>query len=91
MTREERLHAATLVSPAHERRRDRKKRRRATAQLLSDWHARTRAADLASDVEHEPPMIGPAGEAGPAMLRTHGRLRLPKHPATSATWGGAYP
>ncbi|NYI77080.1 ATP-binding protein [Nocardioides panzhihuensis] len=91
MTREERLHAATLVSPAHERRRDRKKRRRATAQLLSDWHARNRAADLASDVEHEPPMIGPAGEAGPAMLRTHGRLRLPKHQDTSATWGGAYP
>ncbi|MER6974487.1 ATP-binding protein [Nocardioides sp. NPDC057767] len=36
-------------------------------------------------------MIGRAGEAGPAMLRTPGRLRVPKHQDTSATWGGAYP
>ncbi|MER7604694.1 ATP-binding protein [Nocardioides sp. NPDC127503] len=91
MIREERLHAATLVSPAHERRRDRKRRRRATAQLLSDWHARNRATVLSTDAEDQPRLVGRAGEAGPAMLRTPGRLRLPRHQDTSATWAGAYP
>lgn len=91
MIREERLHATTLISPAHERRRDRKKRRRAAAQLLSEWQARDWAPDRASEFKHQPPMIGRAGEAGPAMLRTPGRFRLPKHQDTSATWAGAYP
>src|SRR5699024_9987629 len=32
-----------------------------------------------------------AGEAGPAALRSPGRLRLPRHQDTSATLAGAYP
>ncbi|MEV7961771.1 ATP-binding protein [Oerskovia paurometabola] len=32
-----------------------------------------------------------AGEPGPAALRTHGHLRLPRHQDTSAAWSWAYP
>ncbi|EGD42822.1 putative ATP-binding protein [Nocardioidaceae bacterium Broad-1] len=32
-----------------------------------------------------------AGERGPVTLRTPGRLHIPRHQDTSATWAGAYP
>lgn len=93
MTQNERLHAATLVTPARERHRDRKKRHRATAQLLADGRSqRIREADETGAEWARPrPVVGRSGESGPAMLRTPGRLRLPKHQDTSATWAGAYP
>ncbi|UBH24032.1 ATP-binding protein [Micrococcus porci] len=92
----ERLHAAVLVSPAAERRKARKARRQAAARLQAE-RARVereaaKAKALAEREERKATTFLPAaGEAGPAALRSPGRLRLPRHQDTSATLAGAYP
>ncbi len=91
-----RLHTAVLVAPGRERRRDRKLRRAAArALLVDDQEERRSAARRKSDAlaaERKATVTLPrAGEAGPAALRTFGRLRLPRHQDTSATLAGAYP
>ena len=93
---ERRLHSAVLISPRRERRRDRRARRRAAKNLLSadrdQRRASTRAKAQALAEERRSTVTLPrAGEAGPAALRTPGRLRLPRHQDTSATLAGAYP
>ena len=93
---EGRLHSAVLVTPPRERRRDRKLRRQSAKALRAEDRearraaARAKAKELA--VERKATvLLPPAGERGPAALRTPGRLRLPRHQNTSATLAGAYP
>ncbi|WP_448071049.1 ATP-binding protein [Georgenia yuyongxinii] len=91
-----RLHTAVLIAPTGERRRLRKARRRAAAQIAVDDRAArkdmVRARRLAEAAERRATVILPhAGDRGPAALRTPGRFRLPRHQDTSATWGSAYP
>ena len=93
---QERLHSAVLLSPGRERRRDRRARQAAARSLLAqDRHTRRTAAKTKSEdlaAERRATVVLPkAGEAGPAALRTPGRLRLPRHQDTSATLAGAYP
>lgn len=93
---QERLHSAVLLSPGRERRRDRRARKAAARSLLAqDRHTRRAAAKTKSEglaAERRATVVLPkAGEAGPAALRTPGRLRLPRHQDTSATLAGAYP
>jgi hypothetical protein len=95
-TDDHRLHSAVLVAPRRERRRDRKLRKAAAQALLAeDRDERRSAARRKSDAlaaERKSTVTLPrAGEAGPAALRTSGRLRLPRHQDTSATLAGAYP
>jgi hypothetical protein len=95
-TDDHRLHSAVLVSPGRERRRDRKLRKAtARALLAEDRESRRTSAKRKSDeltAERRATVTLPrAGEAGPAALRTSGRLRLPRHQDTSATLAGAYP
>ncbi|GAB3099603.1 ATP-binding protein [Isoptericola nanjingensis] len=92
----QRVHAAVLVAPAGERRRWRKARRRAAAQVVARERAARKAeAQARGDAERAERratvVLPKAGERGPAALRTAGRLRIPQHQDTSATWGGAYP
>ncbi|KAE8763433.1 ATP-binding protein [Georgenia thermotolerans] len=92
----QRLHAAVLVSPDGERRRLRKARRRAAAQVAArdraERAAQAKAKREAELAERRSTVLLPAaGEPGPAGLRTPGRLRMPRHQDTSATWAGAYP
>ncbi len=92
----ERLHSAVLVAPRRERRRDRRARKASAKSLLTaDREARKTAAKQKADelaAERRAMVVLPkSGEPGPASLRTSGRLRLPRHQDTSATWGGAYP
>ncbi|GAA4353362.1 ATP-binding protein [Microbacterium rhizosphaerae] len=96
MSVDERLHATPLVSPADERRRQRRGRQRAATRLEADarkalareakeqWAAERAEAKTAA-------YLPAAGEAGPTAMRTPGRLRLPKHQDTSATLAGHYP
>lgn len=93
---DERLHTSVLVSPAGEKRGQRHARRAAAARVSATWRAErlseARAAHAADLAERRATRYLPApGEAGPAALRTTGRLRLPQHQDTSATWAGAYP
>lgn len=91
----ERLLTSVLVAPASERRR-RKERRQAVGRLEAEQRHNERAAARAK-VEAEraerraTTYLAPAGEPGPAALRTPGRFRLPRHQDTSATLAGAYP
>ena len=92
----ERLHSAVLVAPRRERRRDRRARRASAKSLMTaDRETRKAAAKQKADelaAERRATVVLPkSGEPGPASLRTSGRLRLPRHQDTSATWGGAYP
>lgn len=96
MTSGEQLHTAVLIAPYREGRRRRRARERNAAEL----GAMTRRAEQATarakhDVERSERratiMLPASGERGPASLRTPGRLRIPKHQDTSATWGQAYP
>ena len=92
----ERLHAAVLVSPAAERRKARKARRQAAARLQAEQaRVEREAAKAKAAAEREErkatTFLPAAGEAGPAALRSPGRLRLPRHQDTSATLAGAYP
>ncbi len=92
----EKLHSAVLVAPATERRRLRKQRRAAAAELVAEQRTRERAQARAKR-EHERAerratrYLPAAGEPGPATLRTPGRFRLPRHQDTSAMLSGAYP
>ncbi|KAA9110360.1 ATP-binding protein [Microbacterium rhizomatis] len=91
-----RLHTSVLVSPQNERRKHRKARARAAAELLAEQQrARKLQAHQRWEAERterrRTTYLPPAGEAGPAALRTPGRLRLPRHQDTSATLAGAYP
>ncbi|QAY63241.1 ATP-binding protein [Xylanimonas allomyrinae] len=93
---EDRVHASVLVTPAGERRGRRRARRAAADAVAARSLAQTRAAartthaaDLAA--RRATRYLPAAGEPGPAALRTPGRLRLPQHQDTSATWAGAYP
>ncbi|MDQ0575221.1 ATP-binding protein [Agromyces albus] len=93
---QERLHTAALVEPHHERRSDRRARKRSAAQIeaaarkAKSREQRTRW--LAERAEERSAAYLPAGgEAGPGQLRMPGRLKLPKHQDTSATLAGHYP
>ncbi|MFK5159681.1 ATP-binding protein [Propionibacterium freudenreichii] len=95
-TEPETLHTAVLVTPAAERRRLRKQRRRAAARLQSEQRtaeresARAKAEAERAERQAITYLPGP-GERGPAQLRSPGRFRLPRHQDTSATLAGAYP
>ncbi len=96
MSRDEKLHTAVLVAPASERRRLRKQRRDAAARLVAEQRqaekAMARAQMEAERAERRATVyLPPAGEPGPAMLRTPGRFRLPRHQDTSAVLAGHYP
>lgn len=93
---QERLHTAALVEPHHERRSDRRARKRSATQIeaaarkAKSREQRTRW--VAERAEARSAAYLPAGgEAGPAQLRMPGRLKLPKHQDTSATLAGHYP
>lgn len=93
---EGRLHTSVLVGPEGERRRHRKARRKAVVQVEAEARQAHRDAAKArwdaEQVERQAATYLPAaGEEGPAMLRTPGRFRLPKHQDTSATLAGQYP
>ena len=96
MSRDEKLHTAVLVAPASERRRLRKQRRQAAARLVAEQRQtekeRARAKAEAERAERRATVyLPPAGELGPAMLRSPGRFRLPRHQDTSAVLAGQYP
>ena len=91
-----RLHTAVLVSPEGEPRKHRKARRQAAAQIEADARQATRDQvkqkwDAEQAERRNTTYLPASGEAGPAALRTPGRLRLPKHQDTSATLAGQYP
>jgi hypothetical protein len=93
---EGRLHTSVLVGPTGERRKHRKARRQAAAQLEADARqARKTEAKARWDAEQAEKRnmvyLPAAGESGPAALRTPGRFRLPRHQDTSATLAGQYP
>jgi hypothetical protein len=90
------LHTAVLVGPHGERRKNRKARQQAAAQIHTTTRAakkaETRARFEAEQAERRATTYLPAsGDYGPAALRTPGRFRLPKHQDTSATLAGQYP
>lgn len=93
---EGRLHTSVLVGPNGERRKHRKARRLAAAQVEADVRA-ARKAEAKAKWEAEQAerratvYLRAAGEAGAAALRTPGRFRLPRHQDTSATLAGQYP
>ncbi len=93
---ESRLHTAVLVSSEGERRKYRKARWQAAAQVQADARqARKEAAKAKWEVGQaewrSTTYLPAAGEPGAAALRTPGRFRLPKHQDTSATLAGQYP
>jgi len=93
---DERLHAAALIARRGEPRRVRRARKRLVAQIETrDREARRSEARSRWQRERKEVLssayLPAAGEAGPAQLRTLGRLRLPKHQDTSATLSGHYP
>lgn len=93
---EGRLHTSVLLGPNGERRKHRKARRQAAAQVAADAR-QTRKAEAKARWEAEQAekrntvYLPAAGEPGPAALRTPGRFRLPRHQDTSATLAGQYP
>lgn len=93
---ESRLHTSVLVSPESERRKHRKARKQAAAEVVTGQRrqrkAEAKARVQADRAERRATTYLPlAGEPGGAALRTPGRLRLPRHQDTSATLAGAYP
>ncbi|QAY68787.1 ATP-binding protein [Xylanimonas protaetiae] len=93
---DERVHTAVLLAPAGERRRAARARRRAAAEhaaaALAVQHDAQRAGARAERDERRATRVLPAaGERRRAALRTTGRLRIPRHQDTTATWAGAYP
>ena len=93
---EGRLHTSVLVGPNGERRKHRKARRLAAAQVETDARTARKAEAKAKweaeqAEQHATIYLPAAGEAGPAALRTPGRFRLPRHQDTSATLAGQYP
>ncbi len=96
MSRDERLHTAVLVTPPAERRRLRNARRKAAAHLIAEQRrAEVEAAKAKAAAERAEQRattyLPKGGEPGPAMLRTPGRFRLPRHQDTSAVLSGQYP
>jgi hypothetical protein len=93
---EGRLHTSVLVGPNGERRKHRKARRQAAAQVEADAR-QTRKAEAKARWEAEQAekrntvYLPTSGEPGPAALRTPGRFRLPRHQDTSATLAGQCP
>lgn len=90
------LHATPLVTPARERRKDRRARRAATKRLvetdIAERREQTRARLEAERAEARAAHFLPrGGESGPAALRQYRRLRIPSHQDTSATLQGGYP
>ncbi|EGD44020.1 putative ATP-binding protein [Nocardioidaceae bacterium Broad-1] len=88
--------ASSFVSPQAEKRRERRARRRAVSSRLSfDRTVRSKAAKAVAAAQVEErrgaQILPLSGEPGPAMMRTPGRLGVPKHQDTTATWAGAYP
>ena len=96
MTRDEQLHATTLINPRGEHRHQRRSRERAVARLEAEAR-RTQAREAKEQGAAEraetraAAYLPAAGDPGPAALRTPGRLRLPKHQDTSATLAGHFP
>ncbi|GAA4706580.1 AAA-like domain-containing protein [Promicromonospora umidemergens] len=95
MSREQRVHTATLTT-GHEPGSVRRARRRAAATVLARARqdglqaAQERlAADRAESRDLQ--FLPRSGDHGPAALRTPIRFRVPKHQDTSAIWGAAYP
>lgn len=93
---EERLHTASLHTPTGESRRDRRTRAQIAGRVVAQARIQKEAEKKRLLVEERAasgsnPHLPRAGEAGPAALRTPGRLRLPKHQDTSATLAGHYP
>lgn len=93
---DELVHASVLLSPAGEHRRTARARRRAAHGAAAAARAASRAAARqrldAERAEYRSTQFLPsAGERRRAALRTGGRLRIPAHQDTSATWSGAYP
>ena len=96
MSRDEKLHTAVLVAPASERRRLRKAQKEAAARLIAEQRQvekeASRAKAEAERAQRRTTVYLPsAGEPGPAMLRSPGRFRLPRHQDTSAVLAGQYP
>ena len=96
MSDRQKLHTAALVEPAGERRKHRKARKHAAANIEAaarkNEQAHERARVAAERAERRNTTYLPAaGEPGAAALRTPGRFRLPRHQDTSATLAGAYP
>jgi type IV secretory pathway VirB4 component len=96
MPSNDRVHAAVLVRPARQRRRDRKTQERAARQAVVDGQRAQKAQqraflEAARREAREAVYLPAAGEPGPAQLWTPGGLRLPQHQDTTATLGGAYP
>ena len=92
----ERLHTSVLVAPASEKCRLRKERRKAVQQVQAQKRAAEKEAAVAKfeaeKAERRAMTYLPkAGEVGPAMLRSPGRFKVPRHQDTSATLAGAYP
>ncbi|MDR2566173.1 MAG: ATP-binding protein [Bifidobacteriaceae bacterium] len=90
------VHAAVLVRPPKQLRRDRKAQERAARQAVVDGERAQKAQqrallEAARQETREATYLPAAGEPGTAQLRTPGRLRLPQHQDTTATLGGAYP
>ncbi|MCW2752175.1 MAG: ATP-binding protein [Aeromicrobium sp.] len=93
---EHRLHTATLIRPAGDRRRVRKQRTQAASAIrAADRDARKAAAQARLEAERAErrnvTVLPSAGEPGPAGLRSRRRFRVPAHQDTSATLAGAYP
>ena len=91
-----RLHASALVTPAKEGRRLRRARNAAVTSIRENDREAHRAASKARAEQlraeqRARDVLPRRGEAGPAALRTPGRLRLQRHQDTSATLAGAYP
>ena len=92
----EKLHTAVLVAPASERRKYRKQRREAASRLLAEQRRTEREAAKAKAAAEQAERrattyLPKAGEPGPAMLRSPGRFRLPRHQDTSAVLAAQYP
>ncbi len=90
------LHASSLITPANEKRRERKARTRATEKIHTDARdlqkAEVRMRFEAERAEAKAATyLPPGGETGPAALRSYRRLRVPTHQDTSAALAGAYP
>lgn len=90
------VHAATLVTPAGERRRRRRQRRRlAVAVEQASRQERRAAARERAEAERAERKatiyLPPGGESGPAALRTRRQFTLRAHQDTSAALAGTYP
>jgi hypothetical protein len=92
----ETVHAAALVGPRKESRKQRRRRQRATAEIYRA-DAEARRNELRADTEarradaRATHYLPRNGEPGPAALRSPLRFRLPTHQDTSNSLRGAYP